>query len=191
MKNKKFNNIKLMLFLCIVVMLGAVITIFSGYRRVMNEAKGLASSIQEGAGMAITCVRQTAVRNGVMEWCLDAVSAEYINAEDRAVFKGPSVTFFTEGRGNITLTAEKGTVLTDSNNISVSGDVVVKDNDYVMKTQALNYDNGVRVFSSDVPVALSGRNFDLRADSASLDLKTQQAVLKGNVRGTLSEDIEL
>lgn len=191
MKNKKFNNIKIMLFLCIVVVLGAVITIFTGYRRVMSEAKGLASSIQEGAGMAITSVRQTAVRNGVMEWCLDAVSAEYINAEDRAVFTGPSVTFFMEGRGNIKVTAEKGMVLTDSNNISVSGDVVVKDNDYVMKTQALNYDNGVRVFSSNVPVALSGKDFDLRADSASLDLKTQQAVLKGNVRGILSEDIEL
>ena len=191
MKNKTSKNIKSLLLLCIVVTLGAVIAVFTGYRRMMNDTAGLAASIQDGAGMAVSCVRQTAVRNGIMEWSLDAVSAEYINAEDRAVFTGPAVTFFMEGREKIVVTAEKGMVRTDSNNISVSGDVVVKDEDYVMKTQALNYDNGVKVFSTDVPVALSGKDFDLRADSASLDLKTQEAVLKGNVRGTLSEDVEL
>jgi LPS export ABC transporter protein LptC len=191
MKNKTFKNIKILLFFCIVVTLGAVITVFTGYRRVMNEAESLVSSIQEGAGMAISCVRQTAVRNGITEWCLDAVSAEYINAEERAVFTGPSVTFFMEGREKIVMTAAKGMVRTDSNNISVSGNVVVKDEDYVLKTQALNYDNTGQVFFTDVPVALSGKDFDLTADSASLDMKTQQAVLKGNVKGTLSEDIEL
>jgi len=191
MKNKTFKRITIILSLCIIVMLGVMITVFTGYRRVMNEAESLVSSIQDGAGMAISCVRQTAVRNGVTQWCLDAVSAEYNNAEERAVFTGPSVTFFMEGREKIVMTAAKGMVQTDSNNISVSGDVVVKDDTYVLKTQRLNYDNAGQMFFTDVPVALTGTDFDLTADSASLDMKTQQAVLKGNVRGILSEDIEL
>lgn len=191
MKNNFFKNIKIMLLLCILAILAVVITVFTGYRRVMNETGGLVSSLRDGAGMAISCVRQTAVRNGVTEWCLDAVKGEYINAEARAVFTAPSVTFFMEGRGKILMTAAKGIVQTDSNDISVSGDVTVKDEEYVLKTQTLNYDNGRHLFFTDVPVAFSGGDFDLTADSASLDMKSRQAVLKGNVRGTLSESLEL
>ncbi|WP_373497988.1 LPS export ABC transporter periplasmic protein LptC [Desulfococcus sp.] len=191
MKNNFFKNVRIMLLCCILGILAVVVTVFVGYRRGMNEARGLAPSLQDGAGMAISCVRQTAVRNGVTEWCLDAVSGEYINAEARAVFAAPSVTFFMEGRGKVVMTAATGTVQTDSNNIRVSGDVIVKDQDYVLKTQTLHYDNGEHLLSTDVPVAFSGADFDLTADSASLDMKSRQAVLKGNVRGTLSESLEL
>jgi len=181
----------MILLFCIVLTVGGVIAVFTGYRRVMNQAGGLVSSIQDGAGMAISCVRQTAVRNGIMEWCMDAASAEYLNAENRAEFISPAVTFFMEGRDKIMLTAEKGTVRTDSNNISVSGNVVVKDADYVLKTEALKYDNADQMFLTNTPVALSGTDFNLTAESASLNMKSRQAVLKGNVRGTLREDIQL
>lgn len=191
MNNPIFKNIKILLLCCILVILAVVAAVFVGYRRVMNEARGLAPSLRDGAGMAISCVRQTAVRNGVTEWCLDAVSGEYINAEARAEFTAPSVTFFMEDGGKIVMTAARGTVRTDSNNIRVSGEVVVQDQEIVLKTEALNYDNARRLFFTDVPVALSGAEFDLTADSASLDLKSRQAVLKGNVQGTLNESLEL
>ena len=89
------------------------------------------------------------------------------------------------------MTAASGTVRTDSNDIRMSGGVVVKDQDYVLKTETLSYDNQERRFFTDVPVAMSGAGFELTADSASLDMKTRRAVLNGNVRGVLSEDVEL
>lgn len=191
MSNPIFRNIKIFLLGCILAILAVVATVFVGYRRVMNETGGLTPSLQNGAGMAISSVQQTAVRNGVMEWSLEAVSAEYIDTEARAEFSAPSVTFFLEDGGKITMRAAKGTVRTDTNNIRVSGEVVVKDQEIVLKTEALSYDNARRLFFTDVPVALSGAEFDLTADSASLDLKSRQAVLKGNVRGTLNESLEL
>ena len=191
MKNQIFKNVKIVLLLCIVVTVVAVIVVFAGYRRVMDEGASLVSSIQDGAEMAISKVRQTAVRNGVTEWRLDAVSAEYLNAENLVVFEGPSVVFFKGGGENVVMTAVKGLIRTDSNNIRVSGDVVVKEDDCILKTESLSYDNEGRVFFTDAPVALSGAGFDLTADSASLDMRRQQVVLKGNVRGILSENIEL
>ncbi|AOY57804.1 conserved uncharacterized protein, DUF1239 [Desulfococcus multivorans] len=169
----------------------AVIAVFTGYRHLMDEEESLVSTVQEGAGMAISSVRQTAVRNGMLEWSLNAASAEYLNAENQAVFTLPSVTFFMEGREEIVMTAAKGTVRTDSNNISVSGDVVVRDATYELRTEVLNYDNAEHRFFTNLPVVLSGAGFDLTADSASLDMKTRQAILEGNVKGILSEDIEL
>jgi LPS export ABC transporter protein LptC len=191
MKNRTFRNIRVTLMVCITVTLAVVITVFMGYRRTMDEAGGLATAIQEGAGMAISSIRQTAVRNGMTQWRLEAVSAEYLNDEGRAIFTEPSVTFYMENRGAVLMTADTGTVRTDSNDIRVSGDVVVKDQVYVLKTQTLSYDNDGHRFFTDAPVALSSEGFDLRADSASLDMKARRAVLKGNVRGTLSEDVEL
>lgn len=191
MNSPILKNIKILLLGCIIVILVVVAAVFVGYRRVMNEAGGLAPSLQDGAGMAISSVRQTAVRNGVTEWSLDAVSAEYINAEARAEFTEPAVTFFLEDGGKITMTAARGTVRTDTNNIRVSGEVVVQDEEIVLKTEALDYDNARRLLFTEVPVALSGAEFDLTADSASLDIRSRQAVLKGNVKGTLNESLEL
>ena len=79
----------------------------------------------------------------------------------------------------------------DTNNIRVSGEVVVQDEEIVLKTEALDYDNARRLLFTEVPVALSGAEFDLTADSASLDIRSRQAVLKGNVKGTLNESLEL
>jgi len=191
MKNNTFKQIRVMLLLLIVVTLVAVIAVFTGYRRMMGEAESLVSTVQEGAGMAISSVRQTAVRNGIMEWSLNAASAEYLNAENRAVFTMPSVTFFMEGREEIAMTAASGTVRTDSNNISVSGDVVVKDKAYVLRTESLSYDNAEHLFFTNHPVTFSGAGFELTADSASLDMKTRQAIFEGNVKGILRENIKL
>ncbi|AQV00189.1 MULTISPECIES: LPS export ABC transporter periplasmic protein LptC [Desulfococcus] len=191
MKNNTFKKIKVILLLFITITLVAVIAVFTGYRHLMDEEESLVSTVQEGAGMAISSVRQTAVRNGMLEWSLNAASAEYLNAENQAVFTLPSVTFFMEGREEIVMTAAKGTVRTDSNNISVSGDVVVRDATYELRTEVLNYDNAEHRFFTNLPVVLSGAGFDLTADSASLDMKTRQAILEGNVKGILSEDIEL
>jgi LPS export ABC transporter protein LptC len=191
MKNRARNRIKLILLGCILVILAGMVVVFQEYRRTMDEAGSLVSAIQDGAGMAISSVRQTAVRNGETQWSLEAASAEYLNDEGRAVFTQPSVTFFMTDRGEVVMTAASGTVQTDTNDIMVSGDVVVKDQTYVLRTQTLEYDNaGHRMFTDD-PVAISGAGFDLEADSASLDMKSRQAVLRGNVRGTLSEDVEL
>ncbi|GBC62628.1 LPS export ABC transporter periplasmic protein L ptC [Desulfonema ishimotonii] len=180
----KSKKIRAALCLIIVLSLGGVWSVFAGYRRMMNSAGTMTAAVGDGADMAISRIHQTATRDGVTEWRLDAASASLINARAQAVFQTPSVTFFLEDQRQIVLTAQKGAVDTESNDINVTGQVVMKNGGYRLETDALRYRHDARIFLSDTPVKLTGKSFDLSADGASFDITSQQVVFKGNVKGT-------
>ncbi|NIW00262.1 LPS export ABC transporter periplasmic protein LptC, partial [Candidatus Saccharibacteria bacterium] len=74
------------------------------------------------------------------------------------------VTFFLDDASEITLTADKGILNTDSNDIEVSGNVVVINREYKLLTEELNYAHDKRVLYSTAPVTISGPEAHLAAD---------------------------
>jgi LPS export ABC transporter protein LptC len=188
---KRTKKLSLILLAVILLTLSTIVAVFIGYRRVSNAPELLISSIKDGANLSIGKIRQTATRDGRKEWSLEANSAQYMETENKVILKELSVTFFLENGGEVYLEADQGTLQTETNDIEFSGNVVIKNKDYRMKTERLNYRHDRRVIFSNVPVHISGDSAELSADSVSYDLNVDKIVLTGQVEATLAETFTL
>jgi LPS export ABC transporter protein LptC len=160
-----------------------------GYRHFFSQKKteNIDSKAVNKANISIGKVHQTSTRDGIVEWRLDAASMNYFAEKNQSVFQDLFVTFYLKDRTEIYLTADQGVLKTASKNMRVRGNVVVKNKDYQLETETLDYNHGKRIITTKVPVKITGDSIGLTADSMSLDLKTKLTVLQGNVKGTLSE----
>lgn len=189
MRSKK---LKILLVLVIVSVFGGVVAVFIGDRQQGPDSPDLpVPSVSDDANISIGKVHQTATRDGVKEWRLEAGSARYHNEKKQGVFKELAVTFFLEDGKEISLTADQGTLRTDSNDMTVSGHVVVKNGNYQLETERLYYEHQRRMLFSETPVRISGDAFEFMADTMSFDLNTKDARFEGNVKGTFGEHAAL
>ena len=188
---KKTKKINLILLAVILLAVSTIVVVFVGYRRISTAPEILLSSIKEGANLSIGKIRQTATRDGRKEWSLEANSAHYIETEKKAVLKDLTVTFFLENQGEVYLNAEQGTLKTDTNDIEFLGNVVIKNADYKMTTDRLNYRHSQRLIFSNDPVHVSGKSAELQAESISYDLNSNKIELTGKVDATISEEFAL
>jgi LPS export ABC transporter protein LptC len=190
-KNHNHKKLKLILLSIIFVALGVTLTVFVSYRRILEKEENIVSGIQSKANISIGKAHQTATRNGIKEWSLDAASVNYIVKKNQAIFQDLSVTFYLKDKTGVYLTANKGILKTDSNDMELFGNIVVKNSKYRLKTENLFYRHNKRIIFSKVPVKVNGATFDLAADSMSLNLNTNKTMFEGNVEGILSESIRL
>jgi LPS export ABC transporter protein LptC len=191
LENYNPKKLKLILLSVILIALGATIVVFVSHRRVLDKEENIVSSIQSKANISIGKAHQTATRNGIKEWSLDAASVNYIVKKNQAIFRDVSVIFYLKDKTEVYLTANKGILNTDSNNMELFGNVVVKNAKYRLKTENLHYKHNKRVISSKVPVIITGTAFDFAADSMSINLNTNNTMLEGKVEGTVVESIRL
>jgi len=190
---KKQNSKKLKFFLIsiIIISLGIIIAVFLRYRSILDETTGLDSAILNAAKMSLGKIHHTAARNGVVEWSLDASSARLLDEKKQLILDDLSVVFYMKDGKEANLTAASGFLQTDSNDIEAMGNVVVRNDNYVLKTEKLNYEHTRRILFSNVPVEISSDSEKLMADSISFDLNTKKTMLEGNVKGIFSENINL
>ena len=193
MKKKNTKNKRLKIFLVVIILLSLVVisAVFIGYRLILNKEGKFISSLHSKANISISKVYQTATRDGIKEWSLEAKSAYYIDATKQANLQDVVVTFFLKDGGKVYLTADQGILKTDSNDIEVTGDVVVRNETYRLTTKKLNYEYTKRIIFSKVPVEIVADSLNLAADSMSFDLNTKKTMLEGNVKGSFSENIML
>ena len=190
-KNKKPRAIKLLLLAVIGITIGGVLVVFMGYRRILERNEALLAPLEQKADIAIGSFEQTATKNGVKEWHLKAKSAQYNKAQEEAVLEDLKVTFYLEDGRQAHLTADRGTIMTQSKDLKVSGNVMANNGDYSLKTETMLYFHDQRILLSRVPVEISGPAFHLVADSIRFDLNTQQTLLEGNVEGNFSDSLAL
>jgi len=192
LKNQNPRKLKFFLIsIIIIILLGIIIAVFSTYRNILDETAGLESVIQSAAKMSLGKLHHTATRDGVIEWSLDASSARLLDEKKQLILDDLSVVFYMKDGKKAYLTAEKGFLHTESNDIEVAGNVVVKNDNYVLKTEKLNYEHTRRILFSNVFVEISSDSEKLTADSISFDLNTKKTMLEGNVKGIFSENIKL
>lgn len=194
MTMKTMNNqkkLKFFLISIIFITFGIVSTIFVGYRHISDKEDNLVSNIRSKASISIGKAHQTATRNGITEWSLDAASVDYINDKNQAVFHDLSVKFFLKDNTTVYLKADRGILNTHSNNMKIFGNVVVENGTYRLTCDNLYYKHIGRIIYSDTSVNITGDLFNLIADSMSLDLNTNRSIFEGKVAGTLRERITL
>lgn len=189
--NKNPLKVKFALLACILISVGIILAIFIGFRRTVNKQDRFIPPIKSKANISIGKVHQTATKNGTKEWSMDAGSVRYIDAKKQAIFQDLSVTFFINDNGKIYLTANQGVLNTDSNNLEISGNVVVKNKNYRLITESLHYNRNKRILFSRVPVKVTGPSSKLVADSMSCDLNKNTTLFTGNVAVNFDEKITL
>jgi len=174
--------------LVMLVTIGIIATVFIGYRRVATAPEQLLSSIKDGANLSLGKIRQTATRDGKKEWSLEAGSAHYIENDKKAVLKDLLITYFLKDNGEVYLEAEEGIMQTDTNDIEFSGNVVIRNEDYKLRTNRLSYEHERRVIFSNDPVQVSGEAVTLTARALKYDLNLNKIMLTGNVEAAISRD---
>jgi LPS export ABC transporter protein LptC len=184
----KIKKLSIILLIIILLAIGTVVTVFIGYRQVSNAPELLLSSIKDGANLSLGKIRQTATRDGKKEWSLEAGSASYIENEKKAVLKDLFITYFLKDNQEVYLNADQGILNTETNDIEFSGHVVIRNEDYRLKTEQLAYQHERRFISTDVPVHISGDGADVTANSLTYDLNANKIVLTGSVVAAISSN---
>ena len=184
---KKTRKLKYVLLSVVVVAVGIIIVVYMGYRRLSDAPELLLETLQDGADMSIGKIHQTATRDGKREWSLEAESAHYMEDKKEVILKDLFVTFYLDNGDEVYLTAQRGVLNTDSNDIEVSGNVIIKKGTYRLTTETLSYQNKQRIIYTNSPILLTGKDARVSAKSASLDLNTNTIRLKGSVESTISE----
>lgn len=190
-KNTYQKKLKFFLISFIFLTFGVILIVFLQYRHVLEKNDAPVSIGQSKANISIGKAHQTATRNGRKEWSLDAASADYMDKNSQAIFKDLSVTFYLKDETKVYITANQGILKTDSNDMEIYGNVVVRNKDYQLRCENLYYKHDKRIIFSKVPVNITGNSFELAADSMSLNLNTNKALFEGKVRGTFSEQVTL
>jgi LPS export ABC transporter protein LptC len=190
-KEHFFGRLRWALLLAIVAASGFVFWKFYSSRSILDQAIETGLAVIRKPGLSIGKVQHTATRNGITEWELEAGSAEYINEEKKAVLKDLSITYFLKNDETALLKADRAVLATDSYDIEITGNVVMKNQGYSLKTQALNYKHENRTIFTQTPVTVSGDSFSLTADRLKLDLAKNQTILEGHVKGILNEKPEM
>jgi lipopolysaccharide export system protein LptC len=185
---KKPKKLKIFLLATIFITLGGVIWIYIVFQQDSTVTESVSESVEPDATLSVGKIHHTATRKGKKEWSLEAASANYMGKTSQMVLKNLKVTFFMDDTSEVTLTADNGILNTDSNDIEVSGNVMVINKQYTLLTERLNYANDKRVLYSTLPVTISGPAVHLVADTISFDLNTQKVTLEGSVETTLAND---
>ncbi len=161
---------------------------FALHRYVLSKPEVLVTALDDKAQLALQKIHQTATRGGITEWSLDADSARYLDESKQLLLENLAVEFFMDDGTRMLLTADRGTLQTDTNNIAVRENVHVTKEDMALRTEALDYDHQKRLLTSQTDVRITSSGSEITAETFSYDLNTRQAVLDGNVRGVFLEN---
>ncbi|MGD9211934.1 MAG: LPS export ABC transporter periplasmic protein LptC [Desulfobacteraceae bacterium] len=179
--------LRFVLAFILILAVGGPIALFVTYRQIKDNPQKVVEIIQNEADMVFKNVEQTATRNGINEWKLSAKAAYLIESEKKMILEKPKVEFFMENGNNIFLKAQQGIYKLDSQNIQVSGDVVVTQNNYILKTKRLMYLHDKRRLLAKNPVKITGIQFDLTAGAMNVDLNQSQGLFNNGVTGKFHE----
>lgn len=191
LKNHNHKKLKLILLSAIVSALGITLAVFITHRNSLDKKGHVVSNIQNKANISIGKAHQTAIKNGIKEWNLEAASVNYMVEKNQAIFQDLFITFYLKDKSQVYLTANKGILNIDSKDMEIFGNVVIKNTTYRLKTENLFYRHNRRIIFSKVPVTVTGDALELAADSMSLNLNTNKTMFEGKVQGTLREVIKL
>jgi len=185
------KNLTIILAVIILMVVAGISAVFINYRKMMTRGEAQLAQLSEDVSISIGTVHHTATRDGVTEWQVDAKTAEYIPERQEVLFKELNAVFFVENDRKVTLVADQGILKKDTNDIEVTGNVLVIDDMFQLKTSQLVYEHQSRVMTSSAHVEVKSDSWDLEADSMRLDLNTRKTRFEGKVKGIFSEVFSL
>ena len=86
-KIRNIKHLKFLLFAIGVIGFGVILLVFINRNSISEKREQIISQNHDEASISIDQVHQTAIRDGIKEWDLDADSAYYIESKKMAIFK--------------------------------------------------------------------------------------------------------
>jgi len=186
-KKKLILGLVLLLF---TMVMGFAIFFFLG--RIMEVSPTLTDiHIDSEAALKLNLMKQISKKNGITEWELEAATATLMKEKDQAVLTDVNVVFYTRDNQKVHLTSDQGLLDTRAHDMNFLGNVIVRHQRYVLKTDKLHYKKKPHIIYSDVRVRLEDMFSVIEADTMKIALNQNTITLQGNVKGNFSENSTL
>lgn len=179
-----------LLSLVCVVTIGLIIFVYITARDTPRESP-VVSEMQQEASLSMEGIRMASTRDGVKAWSLTAESGYYFDNRQQAVFNNITVLFHQKEGGEVILTADKGLYRSASNDLELSGHVVIKNDQYQIESSQFQYEHKPGILKSNFPVSVIGQSVTLKADTVAYFLESGEIKLNGNISGTIIDNILL
>ena len=138
------------------------------------------------ADLKLDRVRYTETREGVKEWELEAISAQYFKEESTVFFDKVKATFFGKNGQRYVLVGEKGKFNTQTKAIEVFNGVTLSSSDgYQMRTRSLKYMAEKKELSTSDRIEITGPQLRVEGIGLIVELDRQQMKVLRQVTTTL------
>ncbi len=144
--------------------------------------------LPQGQDLGLSEVRQTAMKEGRLQWELFARSAGFIQKENQAFMDEVRVDFHGKDGRIVHVSAARGMVDTRNNDVGLTGDVAVVDGTYTLTTESLRYESGKELILSETRSRLLGRGLDVAGDRFAYDLSGGRMDVRGHVEGKIGDE---
>lgn len=176
-----------LLLILIVMLLGGVS--FSIWRNFnFDTPEKLVEVLPENVDVSLDNVDYTETRGDKRFWRLQADSVAHQAQRHEARLENVRMTLFDQGEfGDIHLTARSGKWFSESGNIELLGDVVVKsDQGQALYCQQLFYDNKAESITSEAAVRLVAKDMETLGRGLQVSLAQRRMVILEQVQTRLS-----
>jgi len=157
------------------------------FHRVKKDPDAATALLPENTDISLNQIHQISTRDGIKEWSLDADSVRFQKKENRSVLKNVSVRFFLKDGGTVYITGAQGVFRTDTKDMEMWGDVVVRYGQYILKTERLTYDNKTRSVHTETPILLEGEGVFLSGNSMTFSFADEQVIVGGGVETKVTD----
>ncbi|MEH0022040.1 MAG: LPS export ABC transporter periplasmic protein LptC [Desulfobacter sp.] len=147
--------------------------------------------VDSEAALKLNLLEQVSKKNGVTEWELKASSATLLKEQDKAILEDVDLVFYTREKTRVLLTADNGTLNTKTHDLTLTTNVIVRHQAYILRSETLHYEKKAHIIHTDSRVLIEDGESTLEADAMLTELNENRIVLKGNVKGNFSENFEL
>ncbi|OEU73713.1 MAG: LPS export ABC transporter periplasmic protein LptC [Desulfuromonadales bacterium C00003068] len=148
----------------------------------------LVELLPDNVDIALDNIDYTETRGDQPFWRLQADSVSHEPQRQEARLENVSMTIYNQGEfGDIKLTARNGKWFSETGNVELVGDVVVKsDQGIALYCQQLFYDNKAELITSESPVRLVAKDMETKGQGLQVLLPKQRMVILDQVQTRLS-----
>jgi len=179
-------NVRNLLALVILLLAGALtVTVIHNFQGASPEED--LQALPRNIDLSLKQISYTETSDGLRRWTLLADSAAHSMGEKETRIENIRMTFYDrQGGEDVTLTARSGSFRTDTREVEVHGDVVVKSSrGYVLYTEHLRYREADRMVLTDDPVRMVSDRMELTGKGMRLSVPRHALVLLSAVRARI------
>jgi LPS export ABC transporter protein LptC len=179
-------NVRNLLALVILLLAGTLTAVVVRNFR-MESPEEMLEALPRNIDLSLKEISYTETRDGARRWTLVADSAAHSMGEGVTRIENIRITFYgPQGQDEITLTARRGVLHTETREVEVSGEVVVKSSrGYALYTEELAYREAERVIRSEAPVRLVSDQAEVTGTGLRLDVEKRTVELLTKVRARI------
>jgi LPS export ABC transporter protein LptC len=170
-----WQRIRLIRWLLLLAMAGAVVAIFVGLkvRSATETLPAIAAELTSQDGnLTLKNFEYRDVKQGNSRWTVWADTATYFEERKETELDQVRAVFFLKKGGQVNLLGDKGVLHTDTNNMEIHGNVgVTFGKGYKLTTDRLLYDRDKKLIYTDAQVVLTGPRITTKGRGMRLEIE--------------------